>query len=458
MQSSDPPEPDGTGTPPDPARFRDAVARHGAARARVFALLRDRAPEHALATEMRTLDAIDAELTQMLDAPARSAESAHQAQVFQSRKLEAIGQLTGGIAHDFNNLLTVITAGLQLLSRATDAERRRNLTRRIEEAAWRGADLTRRLLAFARRQPLNPKALELATHIEGLRELLRHGLRSDISILTNIQDGLWPVSVDLAALELAVLNLAVNARDAMPNGGTMVLGARNVGRDGIGHLDVAPDDYVELFVTDTGTGMTPDVVARVFEPFFTTKPQGQGTGLGLAQVYGFARQSGGTARVETQAGQGATVAMLLPRSPPPVAPEGEAPPSGSRTRAAEHLAILVVEDDDGVASIVLEMLDQLGHRGLRVSSVPAAVAVLAGSDCIDLIFSDVLLGTSGSGLDLAREVARRNLNIPLVLTSGYGGGVTGRLAAARLPFLRKPYTLDALRTTLGEALEREAAD
>jgi len=458
MQSSDPPEPDGTGTPPDPARFRDAVARHGTARGRVLALLRDGGPEHALATEMRALEAIDAELTEILDAPARPADSAHQAQVFQSRKLEAIGQLTGGIAHDFNNLLTVITAGLQLLSRATDAERRRNLTRRIEEAAWRGADLTRRLLAFARRQPLNPKALELATHIEGLRELLRHGLRSDISILTNIQDGLWPVSVDLAALELAVLNLAVNARDAMPNGGTMVLGARNVGRDGIGHLDVAPDDYVELFVTDTGTGMTPDVVARVFEPFFTTKPHGQGTGLGLAQVYGFARQSGGTARVETQAGQGATVAMLLPRSPPPVAGEGEAPLPGSRARAAEHLAVLVVEDDDGVASIVLEMLDQLGHRGLRVSSVPAAVAVLAGSDCIDLIFSDVLLGTSGSGLDLAREVARRNLNIPMVLTSGYGGGVTARLAAARLPFLRKPYTLDALRTTLGEALEREAAD
>ncbi|HEY5300496.1 MAG TPA: histidine kinase dimerization/phospho-acceptor domain-containing protein, partial [Acetobacteraceae bacterium] len=250
MQCSDPPEPDGTGTPPDAARFRDAVARHGAARGRVLALLRGRGPEtRALATEIRALDAIDAELTEMLDTPARPADSAHQAQVFQSRKLEAIGQLTGGIAHDFNNLLTVITAGLQLLSRATDAERRLNLTRRIEEAAWRGADLTRRLLAFARRQPLNPKALELATHIEGLRELLRHGLRSDISILTNIQDGLWPVSVDLAALELAVLNLAVNARDAMPNGGTMVLGARNVGRDGIGHLDVAPDDYVELFVT-----------------------------------------------------------------------------------------------------------------------------------------------------------------------------------------------------------------
>ncbi|MEO9189439.1 MAG: ATP-binding protein [Acetobacteraceae bacterium] len=463
MDTSDSGFPDEAGAlpcaPSDVASLREALARHRLARERVLALLRaSETDAGALAGEFGTLEAIEAELAQILDAPAKAVDAEHQAQVFQSQKLEAIGQLTGGIAHDFNNLLTVITAGLQLLSRATDDARRQNLTRRIEEAAWRGADLTRRLLAFARRQPLNPRALELPTHIEGLRELLRHGLRDDIRILTNIGDGLWPVSVDPAALELAVLNLAVNARDAMPNGGTMALGARNVARETVASLELAPGDYVELFVTDTGTGMTPEVMARVFEPFFTTKPQGQGTGLGLAQVYGFARQSGGTARIESQAGQGATVAMLLPRSAlPPVHADVEAAPPTSRETVSEHLAILVVEDDDGVASIVLEMLDQLGHRGLRVSSLPAAIAVLAGSDCIDLIVSDVLLGTSGSGLDLAREVARRSLRIPIVLTSGYGGGVTARLAAARLPFLRKPYTLDALRAALGEALQQEEA-
>jgi len=463
MESKHPLVPDEAGAPPcaliDPTPLRDALARHRAARARALAILAgpDPAPG-ALAAEMATLDALDAELARIMDAPASAADIEHQAQVFQSQKLEAIGQLTGGIAHDFNNLLTVITAGLQLLSRATEAERRQSLTRRIEEAAWRGADLTRRLLAFARRQPLNPQTLELATHLEGLRELLRHGLRDDIRILVNVQEGSWPVLADLAALELAVLNLAVNARDAMPNGGTIVLGARNLPRDLVAHLDVTPGDYVEMFVTDTGTGMTQDVMARVFEPFFTTKAHGKGTGLGLAQVYGFARQSGGTARAESQPGQGATVAMLLPRSAASPVRDAAPAPAGAREPVRANLAVLVVEDDDAVASVVLEMLDQLGHRGLRVSSLSAAIAVLSGSDCIDLIFTDVLLGTSGSGLDLAREVARRNLRIPLVLTSGYGGGVTARLAAARLPFLRKPYTLDALRATLGEALEREAAD
>jgi signal transduction histidine kinase/CheY-like chemotaxis protein len=451
--------------------LRAALTHHTEAARQVLpALSASAAPEvRALASELAALGAMEGALIRALDASADAATAGAdpkpvaddtQAQTFQSQKLEAIGQLTGGIAHDFNNLLTVITSGLQLLSHTDDTERRNRLTHRIEEAAWRGADLTRRLLAFARRQPLNPQRLDVAPHMEGLRELLRHGLRDDIRILTSIPDGVWPVEADLAALELAILNLAVNARDAMPNGGTMVLGARNAGPDGLGSepLGLAPGDYVELFVTDTGIGMTPQVLTRVFEPFFTTKPPGKGTGLGLAQVYGFARQSGGTARAESDPAQGTTVAILLPRSirnPEQAVPAPLAPMRPPRGPAPEHLSVLVVEDDDEVAAVVLEMLDQLGHRGLRVSSLPAAVAVLSGSDCIDLIFSDVLLGTSGSGLDLAREVARRNLQIPLVLTSGYGGGVTGRLAAARLPFLRKPYTIEALRSTLSEALDSE---
>ncbi len=452
--------------------LRAALVRHDAARKRVvLGLSRSSMDEtSALTADLTALGDIEGELAAALDthadmltaiqdpaadSPTR-AESI-QAQAFQSQKLEAIGQLTGGIAHDFNNLLTVITSGLQLLSRTTDEERRDRLTRRMEEAAWRGADLTRRLLAFARRQPLNPERLDIARHIEGLRELLCHGLRDDIRIITSLPPSIWPVEADLAALELAVLNLAVNARDAMPNGGTIVLGARNVADGPVARqLGLSPGDYVELFVSDTGAGMTEEVLARVFEPFFTTKPPGKGTGLGLAQVYGFARQSGGIARAEGQPGQGSTVAILLPRStraPAPIDAEPARPaPYGP---APDHLAVLVVEDDDEVASVVLEMLDRLGHRGLRVSSLPAAIAVLSGSDCIDLIFSDVLLGASGSGLDLAREMSKRNLKIPMVLTSGYGGGVSARLAAARLPFLRKPYTIEALRTTLGAALETE---
>ncbi len=406
----------------------------------------------------QALASANQDLVQRVDAET-AARVASQARLFQSQKLEAIGQLTGGIAHDFNNLLTVITSGLQLLARAGEEERRTRLIGRIEEAAWRGADLTRRLLAFARRQPLNPQRLEIAGHVQGLRELLRHGLREDIRIRTAIPAGLWPVEADLAALELSLLNLAVNARDAMPNGGTMVLGGRNIGRDSgtPERLGLVAGDYVELFVTDTGTGMSGEVLARVFEPFFTTKSAGKGTGLGLAQVYGFAKQSGGTARVQSKAGEGTTLSLVLPRSTrsPELAEQPVPALRPHRVRASDHLSVLVVEDDDEVAAVVLDMFDQLGHRGLRVSSLAAAIAVLSGGESIDLIFSDVLLAGTGSGLDLAREVARRQLSIPVVLTSGYGGGVSGRLTAARLPFLRKPYTISALREVLSQSLQSE---
>jgi signal transduction histidine kinase len=283
-----------------------------------------------------------------------AARAAVQAQLFQSQKLEAIGQLTGGIAHDFNNLLTVITSGLQLLSRTADESHRARLIKRMEEAAWRGADLTRRLLAFARRQPLNPRPLNVARHVDGLRELLRHCLRDDIRIDVSLPSGLWAAQADLGALELALLNLAVNARDAMPNGGRMVLGARNVPQSSAvpERIGLAPGDYMELFVTDTGTGMSPEVLSRVFEPFFTTKTGGKGTGLGLAQVYGFAKQSGGTALVQSREAEGTTVSILLPRavaSPPPEPPVGAAQ-SGEVT-TPEHLSVLVVEDDDEVANM-----------------------------------------------------------------------------------------------------------
>jgi CheY-like chemotaxis protein len=264
------------------------------------------------------------------------------------------------------------------------------------------------------------------------------------------------VEADLAALELALLNLAVNARDAMPNGGTIVLGARNVAAasEVPEQLGLPGGDYVDVFVTDAGTGMSEEVLARVFEPFFTTKEAGKGTGLGLAQVYGFARQSGGTARVESRLGEGTTVSILLRRSlnePALVASERRATRAAT-PRRAENLTILVVEDDDTVAATVLEMLDQLGHRGIRASSLAAAIAVLSGCEPVDVVFTDVLLSGGGSGLDLAREMASRQLNLPIVLTSGYGAGVTGRLAAANLPFLRKPYTLAALQEALEQAL------
>ena len=402
---------------------------------------------------------MNADLQRRVDAEAAARQEA-QFQLFQSQKLEAIGQLTGGIAHDFNNLLTVITGSAQFLRQTDDPDRRERLLHRIDEASWRGADLTRRLLAFGRRQPLHPDRVDLGVQAAGLTELLRHTLREDIRIHMRFDAGLWPVEADAGALELALLNLAVNARDAMPKGGQIVLTARNASmQDGQpARVGLPKGDYVEISVSDTGVGMPPDVLERVFEPFFTTKEVGKGTGLGLAQVYGFARQSGGTAWVESRQGEGTTVHVLLPRSwREAVAEAMPADPTDRRaSQAPGEMSVLVVEDDEAVAAVVVEMLGRLGHHTLHVGSVAGALGVLAGRHRIDLVFTDVLLPGGGSGLDLAREITRRELNVPVVLTSGYGGGVTARLAAANLPFLRKPYRIEALKAAIDEALHVQA--
>jgi signal transduction histidine kinase/ActR/RegA family two-component response regulator len=413
----------------------------------------------ALDEANRSLELINADLQRRVDEETAARQEA-QSRLFQSQKLEAIGQLTGGIAHDFNNLLTVITSSTQFLQRADDPARRARLVHRIEEAAWRGADLTRRLLAFGRRQPLRPDRVELAIQAVGLTELLRHTLREDIQIQMQFDNGVWPAEADVAALELALLNLVVNSRDAMPNGGQIVVTARNTAmRNGqSARWGLAEGDYVEICVTDTGMGMPPDVLERVFEPFFTTKEPGKGTGLGLAQVYGFVKQSGGTAWVESHLGRGTSVHLLLPRSLRERG--GEATQGGTADVRTPHdvgpISILVVEDNEDVAAAVIEMLVQLGHEATHVGSVGAARGVISGDRPIDLVFTDVLLPGGGSGLDLARELTQRKPDVPVVLTSGYGGGVTGRLAAANLPFLRKPYRIEALKMTIEEALGQHA--
>jgi signal transduction histidine kinase/ActR/RegA family two-component response regulator len=413
----------------------------------------------ALDEANRSLELINADLQRRVDEETAARQEA-QSRLFQSQKLEAIGQLTGGIAHDFNNLLTVITSSTQFLQRADNPARRARLVHRIEEAAWRGADLTRRLLAFGRRQPLRPDRVELAIQAVGLTELLRHTLREDIQIQMQFDNGVWPAEADVAALELALLNLVVNSRDAMPNGGQIVVTARNTAmRNGqSARWGLAEGDYVEICVTDTGMGMLPDVLERVFEPFFTTKEPGKGTGLGLAQVYGFVKQSGGTAWVESHLGRGTSVHLLLPRSLRERG--GEATQGGTADVRTPHdvgpISILVVEDNEDVAAAVIEMLVQLGHEATHVGSVGAALGVISGDRPIDLVFTDVLLPGGGSGLDLARELTQRKPDVPVVLTSGYGGGVTGRLAAANLPFLRKPYRIEALKMTIEEALGQHA--
>jgi signal transduction histidine kinase/CheY-like chemotaxis protein len=363
----------------------------------------------------------------------------------QSQKMEAMGQLTGGVAHDFNNLLMVASSGLDLLERTDDPDRRDQLRHGVRQALERGASLTRQLLAFSRRSPLKSEVVDLGQRIESMRVLLERSLREDIAVRFDIAPGLWPVELDPAQLEVAVLNIAVNARDAMPNGGVITLAARN--QPGLS-LEGEQGDYVELSVTDTGEGMSEETARRVFEPFFTTKPVGKGTGLGLSQVYGFSRASGGAVRIASAPGQGATVSLYFPASAKPLtqAPRPEAPPA-----APPPGVVLLVEDDDAVAAAVAGMLGELGYRVVRAADAASALAVLdRGAAPIDLVFSDMVMPGPMDGAALAEAVLQRRPDLPIVLTTGFSAAAE---AATRrgLRLLPKPYRIEALAAELAAA-------
>ena len=375
-----------------------------------------------------------------------AAREAAQARMTQTLKLEALGRLTGGVAHDFNNLLAVVTAGTSLLARTEDPARRERLTASIAQAASRGADLTRRLLTFARRQALRPEPIALTPWLADMGALLSRSLQADIGVEIDAPDDLWPVLADPAEMELAVMNIGLNARDAMPRGGALRIAARNVALDPAEDPDGLAGDFLRIEVSDTGTGMAPEVLARAFEPFFTTKP-GSGTGLGLAQVYGFARQSGGAARVASRPGHGTCVTLILPRAAAGAVAEPAASPQRGPAGAARPLRVLVVEDDDAVASLVLDMMGHLGHTAMRATGPIDALRQLEDGLEIDLVFTDVLMPGGMDGLDLARALHEARPELPVLLTSGYGGA-PARVAEAGLPLLRKPYTLGALRDAL----------
>ncbi len=376
-----------------------------------------------------------------------TARNAMELRLRQAQKMEAVGQLTGGVAHDFNNLLQVVLSGLTLVERVQEPARRAQLLESVRRAAQRGGELTKRLLTVARRQSLRPEAIDLGAWLaDGGGELLIRTLRGDIRTELRVPPGLPPVEADPDELELAVLNLAVNARDAMPGGGTLTIAADSVALNGRADPDGLDGRFVRLSIADTGAGMSEAIQARVFEPFFTTKGVGEGTGLGLAQVYGFARQSGGGVRLNSRLGQGTTVALLLPVSKAAVAtpapmPEAVAPP------AVLGAAVLVCEDDDDVAALVVDMLAQLGHTPTRVSTAAAALGALADGRAVDLLFTDVLMPGGMDGLTLAREACRRRPGLPVLLTTGY----TGAGAAAvplDVPLLRKPYQVQDLAEAL----------
>ncbi len=398
--------------------------------------------ENLVVKRTRALEEANQHLRLEMAERARVEETLRQAQ-----KIEAVGRLTGGVAHDFNNLLMVISGGLDMLDRQTDPARRRRLMDGMVQAAQRGASLTRQLLAFSRRQELRPEPVDIAGQIGGMRELLDRSLRGDVHVKFDFPDALWPVEVDPGELELVVLNLAVNARDAMPSGGTIVVRGENLPnlKD-----DELAGDYVRLSVIDTGSGMTEEVRTRVFEPFFTTKDVGKGSGLGLAQVYGFATQSRGTVRIDSEVGEGTTIALYLPRSDHVPSTDQRHLVDLYRARARPHNegCILLVEDDDEVATLVSEMLDQLGYEVTRASSAAAALGALADGRTIDIVFSDVMMPGGMNGVELASEIRRRRSDIRILLTSGYSGGATHEANAAGVRILLKPYRIDELAVAL----------
>jgi signal transduction histidine kinase len=413
----------------------------------VHALLEAR--ERAAEELQRKVDEATAELRQQMADRTRIEDALRQAQ-----KMEAIGQLTGGVAHDFNNLLMVISAGLEMIERNNQPARTASFIEGMRNAAQRGASLTRQLLAFARRQPLKPEAIDLARHVGQMRELLDRSLGGNIKLLSDFAPGLWPVEVDASELELVLLNLAFNARDAMPGGGTITIRGENlpeVRQEGF------VGDFVRITVADTGTGMPPDVAARAFEPFFTTKEIGKGSGLGLAQAYGFARESGGTVQIESEPGHGTRIVLTLPRARS--APLDAHGGNGLETRPPAEVGtgqVLLVEDDDEVARLVSEMLGELGYQVVRAASASGALGALANGREIDLVFTDIMMPGEMDGVGLARELKARRPHLPVVLTSGHPGAAGREIEADGLSVLAKPYRLEELRAALVQALRAAA--
>ena len=370
----------------------------------------------------------------------------------QAQRIEAIGQLTGGVAHDFNNLLTVVLGNVEILLHRLGKHHGGLFVDRltaIRGAAERGATLTSHLLAFARRQPLMPKTIDLNGTIRGMEKLLDSALAGRATRRFNLAEDLWPALVDRNQIELVILNLVINARDAMPNGGVVTVATANRRNTKPSCEDGAPPgDYVTISVQDTGSGIPPDILARVFEPFFTTKPTGAGSGLGLSQVFGTAKQSGGGVHISSEVGCGTVVTVDLPRST-------VVPPRPASERTGEKLkgsgaTILLVDDDDPVRGIVAMMSRDLGYTVVDVTDGEAALSALAKTNTIDILLTDLVMpGMNGS--QLAAIVRRRQPDLPIVFISGYGDQV-GVTLAPEERLLRKPFVVNDLCHVIETAL------
>jgi PAS domain S-box-containing protein len=409
------------------------------------------------------LRSLNEQLEQSVEAEVARRTEAEEA-LRQSQKMEAVGQLTGGIAHDFNNLLTVVTGNIGMAQRAldaaniTDARARRALTGAMK-GAERAATLTQRLLAFSRRQPLAPKVIDVDKLILGMSDLLQRSLGELIRLQITIAPGLWRVEADPNQLESAILNLAVNSRDAMPEGGELVIETANARLDenyAATHAEVPPGQYVMIAVTDSGSGMSKDVVDRAFEPFYTTKQIGKGTGLGLSMIYGFIKQSGGHVKIYSEEGQGTTVKMYLPRLLREADNEDD---SGTLTTSFEgsprQETVLVVEDDDDVRAYTVDCLRELGYRVLEAHDGPSALRLLERQESpVDLLFTDVVM-PGMTGRELTDEARKQQPGLRVLYTSGYTRDAivhSGRLDSG-VNMIAKPFTFEALAEKIRDALD-----
>ncbi|MDO8973642.1 response regulator [Reyranella sp.] len=375
-----------------------------------------------------------------------------EAALRQGQKMEATGQLTGGMAHDFNNILQVIRANLDLLKgEAGDNAAMLSRVQSATAAADRGARLTQQLLAFARRQPLTPQPTNVARLVGDLADLMRHSLGERIGIELKLADDPWNARIDAGQLENAILNLAINARDAMPDGGTVRVEVSNATLDrryAALHPDVTPGPYVLVDVSDTGIGMPPEVAAQAFDPFFTTKGDGKGTGLGLSMVYGFVRQSNGHIRIDSAIGQGTSIKLYLPRTEDPVVEESEDPVSA--VSGSER--ILVVEDSEDVRRAVVDMLQGWGYRVEAAEDPDVAAAILERDSAFDLLFTDIVMPGTITAVELAQLAQRLKPGIAVLLTSGFARGLIPDHTRSGYPMLAKPYTSEALSTKLRSVL------
>lgn len=426
-------------------------------------LLESRARAEAAIKQLQELNATLEERVAAAVGERMKAEEA----VRRSQKLEAIGQLTGGVAHDFNNLLTVILGGLESIARHTahipadeKVARMRRARDMAEHGARRAATLTARLLAFSRQQTLSPRVIEPDRLIAGVSDLLQRTLGEAISFATVSTDGLWKAFVDPGELENVLINLAVNARDAMPSGGRLTIETGNAALDEAYVADlvepVLPGQYVLIAVSDTGQGMTAETLAKAFEPYFTTKEVGKGTGLGLSHVYGFVRQSGGHVKIYSEVGRGTTVKLYLPRAPDD-APEMIAQTVQPKAVQGGAETILVVEDDEDLRTYSVSILSELGYRVLQARSGHVALELLQANPEVALLFTDVVLPEGMTGRALADEARQRRPNLKVLFTTGYTPNAI--VHQSRLEqgaeLLSKPFTFASLASRLRVILDRK---